>query len=172
MFWVDNPVITGYRPSYSQLSKATARLIIWKRVIWYSIIRIPKIGVWGTKHNYMFNVHHNALHILSLSLIDLEGRSVARHLAAAPCSVSRTTAGQGGLKYLLLGLLLASPHDLWSYWSVSQIEIVPRLPRRGGLKAGICWSGPRLRFIAMQSTEMAARKHLKCTINLTTLHNV
>ena len=58
----------------------------------------------------MFSIHHNALHILSVSLIDLEGTSAARHLAAALCSVSRTMAGQGGLNYLLLGLLLVSPH--------------------------------------------------------------
>ena len=96
-----------YRPSHPQLFKATARLIIWKRGIWYTIIRIPKIGVWGTKYNYMFNVYYNALHILSLSPIDLEGRSVARHLAATPCSVSRTTAGQGG--------------SIICYWSVLMI---------------------------------------------------
>ena len=71
-----------YRPSHPQLFKATVRLIIWKSVMWYTIIRIPEIGVGGTRHTYMFNVHYDALHILSLSLIDLEGRCVARHLAA------------------------------------------------------------------------------------------
>ena len=85
-----------YRPSYPQLGKATVPLIVWKGVIWYYIIRTHKTRVGGTKHTYMFNVHYDALHILYLSLIDLEGRSVARHLAATASSVSRTTAAQGG----------------------------------------------------------------------------
>ena len=54
-----------HRPSHPHLSKATDRLIIWKRVIWYNINRIPKLGVGGTKHNFMFNIHYDALHILS-----------------------------------------------------------------------------------------------------------
>ena len=58
----------------------------------------------------MFNIYHNALYVLSVSLIDLEGTSAASHLAAAPCNVSRTMAGDRGLNYLLLGLLLVSPH--------------------------------------------------------------
>ena len=50
----------------------------------------------------------------------------------------------GGLKYLLLGLLLVRRHNLCSYWSVSQVEKVSSLPRQGGQKAGICQSGPKL----------------------------
>ena len=136
----------GKRSSSPPLQrKPTGALILW-HVFCITSIYLPKERN-GTR-TYQASLLFNLMACMVCLIIRWPQDNVLHKwftLSSVEClQCLKNHSRTGGL----LGLLVAIPHNLCSYWSVSWIEIFPSLPPQGGRKSGICRSGPRLRWPA------------------------